>query len=155
LYSFFRFNLLKLLIPTLFFLFFLSHTHATHLMGGDLSYECLGGNQYKITLKVYRDCNGINAGSYEVIYITANCGTGYQTMSKTSITEITPTCPGFTGSSCNGGSGTYGVEEHIYQTTVTIPSSCVNIDFYWRRCCRNGAINTFPLHSQNVCISKR
>ena len=29
---------------------------AEHLVGGEIFYECLGGDQYLITLKVYRDC---------------------------------------------------------------------------------------------------
>ena len=115
---------------------------ATHLMGGDLSYECLGNNQYRITLRVYRDCNGINAASYEVMYMSANCGTGTQYMTKISTQEITPVCAGFTGTACNGGGGTYGIEEHVYQTTMNIPATCTNIELYWRRCCRNGAITT-------------
>ncbi|MBK9459838.1 MAG: hypothetical protein IPN94_10490 [Sphingobacteriales bacterium] len=30
---------------------------AAHLVGGEMSYECLGGNSYRINLYVYRDCN--------------------------------------------------------------------------------------------------
>lgn len=29
---------------------------AKHIIGGDVSYECLGGGRYKITMYVYRDC---------------------------------------------------------------------------------------------------
>ena len=33
---------------------------ATHIVGGEIYYDKLSGNQYKITLKVYRDCiNGV------------------------------------------------------------------------------------------------
>ena len=28
---------------------------ATHLVGGEMSYKCLGGNQYEITLTIFRD----------------------------------------------------------------------------------------------------
>src|SRR5688572_20804337 len=37
---------------------FLSHqdVQATHIVGGDLTYQCLGGNRYRITLTVRRDC---------------------------------------------------------------------------------------------------
>jgi hypothetical protein len=123
-----------------------THSNATHLMGGDLSYECISTNStssdYRVTLKVYRDCNGVNVWSYEVMYMSANCGTGTQYMTKVSSQEITPTCAGVTGTACNGGNGTFGIEEHIYQTTMTIPANCTNIELYWRRCCRNGAITT-------------
>ena len=34
--------------------------HATHIVGGELNYRCLGNNQYEISLTVYRDCfNGV------------------------------------------------------------------------------------------------
>ena len=29
---------------------------ASHIVGGELYYDCLGGNEYRITLKLYRDC---------------------------------------------------------------------------------------------------
>lgn len=29
---------------------------ATHIVGGEITYKCLGNNQYEITLTVYRDC---------------------------------------------------------------------------------------------------
>ena len=33
---------------------------ATHIVGGEITYRCLGNNQYEITLTVYRDCyNGV------------------------------------------------------------------------------------------------
>ena len=34
--------------------------NATHIVGGELYYQCLGNDQYRITLNVYRDCyNGV------------------------------------------------------------------------------------------------
>jgi len=32
---------------------------ATHMMGADISYRCLGNGKYKIIAKVYRDCRGV------------------------------------------------------------------------------------------------
>lgn len=34
----------------------LQFVSATHIVGGEITYKCLGGNQYEITLIVYRDC---------------------------------------------------------------------------------------------------
>lgn len=31
--------------------------NAFHIVGGEMTYECLGNNQYRIALTVYRDCN--------------------------------------------------------------------------------------------------
>ena len=38
-----------------------SKTFASHLVGGTMTYECLGGDNYEITLTLYRDCNGSGA----------------------------------------------------------------------------------------------
>lgn len=29
---------------------------ATHIVGGEMNYTCLGNNQYEITLTIFRDC---------------------------------------------------------------------------------------------------
>lgn len=34
---------------------------ATHIVGGSLTYEHLGGSTYRVTLKLYRDCGSGNA----------------------------------------------------------------------------------------------
>ena len=55
----------------IFFLLF-NKASATHIVGGEIYYTCLGNNDYKITLKLYRDCfNGqapFDAPAYIGIY---------------------------------------------------------------------------------------
>ncbi len=49
-------------IITLFLLQFvlIENLSATHIIGGEVNYKCLGSNKYEITLIVYRDCfNGV------------------------------------------------------------------------------------------------
>ncbi|MEM8523333.1 MAG: PKD domain-containing protein [Bacteroidota bacterium] len=36
--------------------FFSYSSEASHIVGGEIGYRCLGGGQYEITLNVYRDC---------------------------------------------------------------------------------------------------
>src|SRR5687767_9460283 len=50
-------NMLRLtiLVSSLVFLF-TDNVQATHIVGGDLTYQCLGNNQYRIRLTVRRDC---------------------------------------------------------------------------------------------------
>ncbi len=43
--------LLTIFIAALFF-----NSHATHIVGGTLSYSCSGNNNYSFTLQLYRDC---------------------------------------------------------------------------------------------------
>jgi hypothetical protein len=34
----------------------ISVLRGTHIVGGEITYKCLGGDQYEISLTVYRDC---------------------------------------------------------------------------------------------------
>jgi len=36
-------------------------TFATHAQSADITYQCLGANQYEISVSFYRDCAGVNA----------------------------------------------------------------------------------------------
>ena len=54
-------------------------TNASHMMGADMSYKCLGNGKYKIIAKVYRDCRGINLdnpsfGAYAGVNGSNGCG---------------------------------------------------------------------------------
>src|SRR5688572_14368574 len=96
---------------------------ATHSMGADLTYECLGGNSYRVRLSFYRDCAGIAAppDAYIDLYsASCNLSTGFYVypISGTG-QEITPICPS-DSSTCSGGTFT-GIQEWVYEGTVTLP----------------------------------
>lgn len=116
---------------------------ATHTMGGELTYSCIGNNTYNLTYSFYRDCSGINAPSGVLIQIQSSC---YPTFSVTlnptplSPIEISPACSGVL-SSCNGGTFT-GIQRWIYSGTVTLPGPCSNWTFSRTECCRNPSITT-------------
>ena len=56
-------GLLLGLLPTNLFAF--------HIVGGEITYECLGDNQYLVTLTVYRDCHSTGALYDDPAYIYA------------------------------------------------------------------------------------
>lgn len=125
-------------------------TFATHAMGGDLTYECLGGNQYKVTLNFFRDCNGVaapttcNNGRRFRVRSTA-CGADFTAcLALESVEVITPICV-TAPDRCNDPSGTYGVERYVFSATINLTpwAGCGNdwvID--WELCCRNNAITS-------------
>ncbi|WP_367390370.1 gliding motility-associated C-terminal domain-containing protein [Lewinella sp. LCG006] len=41
-----------------------TNLHATHIVGGEMGYTCLGDNQYEIRLTIYRDCENGNPNAY-------------------------------------------------------------------------------------------
>nr|MBP9187457.1 hypothetical protein [Bacteroidia bacterium] len=48
----------SLLILTLAMLLSVNNTYASHVVGGDVEYECTGPRTWKIRLIIYRDCTG-------------------------------------------------------------------------------------------------
>jgi hypothetical protein len=125
-------NLLLVLTKrSIFFLFFFflvvlfnySETKASHAVGLDIQYECLGGNTYRLTLNLYRDCAGVTAPSAAAIRISSgSCGVNTNvTLQLDTFFEISPLCLTQLGSStCNGGSNP-GIQQYIYSAEYTFP----------------------------------
>ena len=93
-------------------------TEASHAMGSDLTYTCLGGDQYAITLAFYRDCSGINAPANMPVVITSSCGNINISLANVSMVEVSLLCPTAI-STCQGGSQP-GVQQWIYTATVSL-----------------------------------
>lgn len=132
---------------------FLKNAHATHALGGDLMYEQTGPNTYDVTLRIYRDCNGILLNNDIDIFWQGSCGSGIVSASRITYNDITPLCPGLP-TACQGGFGGIGIEEHIYVATVTIPPSCTDVTFDYTLCCRNHVITTLTdPGTENIYLS--
>lgn len=119
-------------------------SHATHAQSADLTYQCLGGNQYQINLSFYRDCAGVNAPtSVNITISSVACGQNFTTtlnqIPNTGI-EVTPICANMT-TVCTGGNNP-GVQEWKYSGTINLPMQCVDWVFGFQLCCRNNAIST-------------
>ncbi len=117
-------------------------TRASHAMGADLTYECLGGNTYRLRVSFYRDCIGISApGTVYVSIQSASCGQNIGVTCNPipgTGQEVTPLCPTAL-SSCNGGIYT-GIQEWVYEGIITLPMQCTDWVFSYNLCCRNAAI---------------
>ena len=57
---------MKKLLLVLFIFFFVIEIKATHLMGGEITWECIKtgskSGQYVFQMKLYRDCQGVALG---------------------------------------------------------------------------------------------
>ncbi|MCH1472896.1 MAG: hypothetical protein L7V85_03185 [Bacteroidia bacterium] len=49
-------------------------SHATHMMGADITYRCIDTLKFEITLKWYRDCRGISLTSAGGLNIRCTSG---------------------------------------------------------------------------------
>jgi gliding motility-associated-like protein len=128
-------KLRSLLFVTLFPLFAL----ATHIVGGSLTYEHLGGSTYRIVLKLYRDCAVGNAA------FPGNVGIRITQPNGTLIQTVTIPFPGATNvqpqiDSCAVDPGIC-LQEAIYSAVVNnLPPNPGGYHVYYQYCCRNASL---------------
>ncbi|MDX1653404.1 MAG: PKD domain-containing protein [Brumimicrobium sp.] len=120
-------------------LFFTYETFATHIIGGSLTYEHLGGSSYNVRLKLYRDCGPGNVAYPSDVTITVRNGLGNSTglnftMPRLGIIELDPPID-----SCAVDPGIC-VEEAVFSSIVNLPPSATGYHLYWGICCRNGSV---------------
>ncbi len=112
---------------------------ATHMSGGEIYWDCLGNNQYRITLVVYRDCAGINVDPSYDLDITSPCANHTLNVSTPGGTELSQLCDlELPNSTCNGGS-LPGIQQYIYTGVITLPP-CDFWTISWTNIWRNNAI---------------
>lgn len=149
-------NLLQLLLLLpLFIVLPFKSTYASHAVGIDIYYECLGGNQYQFYVNFYRDCDGIDAPSSVSINLnSSSCGINTNTtLSLVSSQNVSQICGSqLNNTSCSGGS-LPGIEQYIYTGTFTLPQQCSDWVVSYSLCCRNGGItNLQSPSSQNLYV---
>ena len=138
-------------IVILIFLFTSFTNFASHIVGGEMSYRCLGNNEYEISLTVYRDCYNATAGadfdplaSIGIFDANNNLVTSLggvdsgqllipQTVPDTLEIILTDPCLTAPGNTC--------VEYMTYVDTVTLTLISGGYQLVYQRCCRNAAIS--------------
>ena len=137
-------------IKPILFLFFtvlfgMSSGWAAHIIGGEMTYSCLGNDVYRITLKLYRDAAGGGAefdGAmnsigpatitiYEggTIFTTVQEGAPQESQVQPDISNPCLIIP-----------PNVNVEEGIYVFDLTLPQSSETYTVSYQRCCRNNTI---------------
>ncbi len=130
----------RLIIPVLTFLLFSTGVKATHIVGGEIYYDCLGNNTYRVTLKVYRDCiNGIPYDPQASVGIFDISGNLLDTLWM----NLPPTLvvPPTINSPCYLPPTNVCVEEAIFQEVKVFPPMPPGgFILTYQRCCRNNTI---------------
>lgn len=157
-----------ILFATIFLLAGFNKLEASHVSGGDITYECIGPNQYEVTLTLHRDCSGITMSSTANVTFSNTCGLtspGTLTLTlrdpnnlnntcssvATCNTEVSQLCPAqAANSTCNGGS-LPGMQEYIYKGIVTFPSTpCNSWTVAYSLNARNASTNVLNSSSLNL-----
>jgi gliding motility-associated-like protein len=121
-------------------LLFAFRLDATHIVGGEMYYECLGNNQYRITLKVYRDCYLGQAAFDNPAYITVFNSNGSVYTNISLYDPQIKVLPGTINNPCVTPPNNVCVEEGVYSTVITLPASTGGYTIAYQRCCRNNSI---------------
>lgn len=120
--------------------------YASHMVGGDITYKCLGKNQFQITLTLFQDClNGSPQAiqqddpAYYDIYTQGANPVLVQQGDVPSTLTIDPVPPNFNNSCINNPPKTC-LREQKFVFTVTLPPTDVGYYIVYQRCCRNAEI---------------
>ena len=145
-------NFLNKVFLFLVIFFIRLNTFASHVNGGYINYECIGNNEYLVTLTISEDCaSSFYSPTSEEIQVTNTCGIPFnQSVILSNISyqeEVSQICyRDFPLSSCNG-----GIFEsfyiHKWSGIITLPDTCENWIFSFNDCCRANTSNLAP--SQN------
>lgn len=131
-------------------LIYITPVQATHIVGGELNYTCLGDNEYEITLTVYRDCfNGdpnawfddpASIGIFDANNdLVTELGNGGQLLidfpvneDDTIMQDLNDPCFDIPPNVC--------VHTYTYKDTLILPFRQGGYTLAYQRCCRNRTI---------------
>ena len=131
----------RLLFALLLFPFL--RLYATHIVGGEITYRCLGDSTYEVTLSVYRDCyNGQppfdsigNVGVYD-----STTWELIQWLRPRFIEGKDDTLPIILANPCLVAPPDVCVHRYVYRDTVILPFKKGGYTLVYQRCCRNTLI---------------
>lgn len=130
----------------LLFVLALSQLQARHIIGGVMTYECLGNDEYEFTLKVYRDCNCTECAEFDdpayiAVYNCNDCDGESQSNPFISLDAFVqdiqlvapPDYPCLEEPDVC-------VQEATYRFQFTLPASNESYHIAYQRCCRNQTV---------------
>ncbi|MBL0328858.1 MAG: gliding motility-associated C-terminal domain-containing protein [Bacteroidetes bacterium] len=152
----------KISFLIVFIALFSFKTNASHLMGGEITWDCVGGGQYVFTMKLYRDCNGIATTSVVSLSVFNHPTVTSIPLNLISQSDISPACNGAGPSiSCLGAESAPGwpgsttpvlgaVQESVFQSApIALPGvpGSLGWTFAYYDCCRNNSISNISTAS--------
>ncbi len=131
---------------------FIPNSFSRHIISGMMNYECLGNNDYQITMILYRDCNCTDCAYYDDpayfnIYRNNNLHDQVQIQVE-SIEQIASSSI----ETCTDEFGAYCVDRGIYSFMVNLPTTNSTYSIVYQRCCWAGSVANM-LNPEEVGIS--
>ena len=131
-----------------------SNSFASHIISTEISYTYVSGNDYEITLTIYRDCSGVSATTQEFVSIQSDiCGdTILLALPRINTINASQACASQT-TTCNGGT-IPGADKIIYRAIVTL-TPCSDWVMTWTQCCKNNGITNLTNLGFNTYIETK
>lgn len=110
------------------------------MVGGEMTYRCLGGNNYEIRLIIYRD--GMSTGApfdpsaVITVYNSANMVVQNRYVTLLSVSNLPLNAP----NNCTSLPNNVATERGLYIDTLSLPSITGGYTITHQRCCRNNTI---------------
>ncbi len=154
-------KLVRIIILPLIFLLFLPTTKATHMIGGDFTYRCLGEGYFEITLTIRRDCiNGDPEAFFDskaIVSVFDQYGGVITEINRVGQYELSYRGNDYIDEFLDVQCGILGekvcVEQTTYRDTVYLPPMREGkiYQLIYQRCCRNETLQNIknPLESGN------
>ena len=113
---------------------------ATHIVGGEMNYRCLGNDEYEVSLTIFRDCAtgvawfdnpavvGIFEGTTNNYLFSKFIDLNHQSNDTLKI---------YPQDTCFNGESGACIHETIYTDTVLLPMNGKGYTLTYQRCCRN------------------
>lgn len=139
---------MKYLIHSLSLLLYLivfpfSATEASHIVGGEMTYNCLGNNQYEILLTIFRDCENGNPGAYfdnPAIVGVFDATSGDYIRTELLFLPTDDTLDLSLSNPCFTIPPNVCIHTTTYRRQVTLPYRIGGYHLAYQRCCRNNII---------------
>lgn len=126
----------QILVSCFAILFAINFAKASHIVGGEMYYDYLGNNQYRIYVALYRDCLSTGAAFDDPISV------GVFNSSNVMVDQISIPFPGSTNlpvifnNPCVTPPSNICVERAIYTTIRFLPPTPGGYTLAYQRCCR-------------------
>ena len=132
-----------------FFLFGgISSASASHIVGGEIYYDSLGNNRYKITIEFYRDCGPNSSQNESVLSYTAFYANGTEwgefDIPVFSVTQL----PIVYDDPCVTPPDDICIERWIYIDTIILPFDIAGYYISYQRCCWSANIDNIVTPDQ-------
>lgn len=114
---------------------------AAHLVGGEITYTCLGSNQYQVKLRIYRDCFSGGAAFDNSVNFSVYNLAGTLVTNPSVPKGPTISVPAGTGNPCLTTPPNICTEYAEYIATLTLPPVVGGYTISYQRCCRNSTIS--------------